>query len=65
MRIKRVVIEAFASYEKLEMNDEFNSGCNLILGKNGCGKSIFLQGKTNFPSNLILAIIFALSDSWR
>ena len=45
MRIKRVVIEAFASYEKLEMKDEFSAGCNLILGKNGCGKSNFLQGK--------------------
>jgi len=45
MRIKRVVIEAFASYEKLEMKDEFSPGCNLILGKNGCGKSNFLQGK--------------------
>ena len=45
MRIKRVVIEAFASYDKIEMKDEFSPGCNLILGKNGCGKSNFLQGK--------------------
>lgn len=53
MRIKRVVIEAFASYEKLEMNDEFNPGCNLILGKNGCGKSNFLQGKQTCSLNFL------------
>ena len=46
MRIKRVTIEAFASYERLEMTDEFSPGCNLILGKNGSGKSNFLQGKS-------------------
>ena len=67
MRIKRVVIEAFASYDKIEMKDEFSPGCNLILGKNGCGKSNFLQGKClkQKMNSSIVAIIFALSDSWR
>lgn len=51
MRIKRVVIDAFASYEKLEMNEEFDQGCNLILGKNGCGKSNLLQGKLHYTSS--------------
>jgi AAA15 family ATPase/GTPase len=42
------------------MNEDFVPGCNLILGKNGCGKSNFLQG---IELNLIfLAIIFVLSD---
>jgi chromosome segregation ATPase len=51
MRIKRVTIDAFASYDRLEMSEEFNPGCNLILGKNGCGKSNFLQGKPNLWQN--------------
>jgi len=45
MRIKRVQIQAFASYQQLEMTEDLSSGCNLILGKNGSGKSNFLQGK--------------------
>ena len=46
MHIKRVAIEAFLSYEQLQMGQgvELSSGCNLILGKNGSGKSNFLQG---------------------
>ena len=47
MHIKRVAIEAFLSYEQLQMGQgvELSPGCNLILGKNGSGKSNFLQGK--------------------
>ena len=47
MHIKSVAIEAFLSYEKLMMssNMQLSPGCNLILGKNGSGKSNFLQGK--------------------
>ena len=48
MHIKRVAIEAFLSYEQLQMGQgvELSPGCNLILGKNGSGKSNFLQGKS-------------------
>lgn len=47
MHIKRVAIEAFLSYQKLEMAGDLtlDPACNLILGKNGSGKSNFLQGK--------------------
>ena len=47
MHIKTVSIEAFLSYERLKMAEgmQLSSGCNLILGKNGTGKSNFLQGK--------------------
>jgi DNA repair exonuclease SbcCD ATPase subunit len=55
MHIKNVAIEAFLTYEKLEMAElKLDKGCNLILGKNGSGKSSFLQ-----------AIIFALSDKFK
>ena len=55
MHIKNVAIEAFLTYEKLEMTDlKLDKGCNLILGKNGSGKSSFLQ-----------AIIFVLSDKFK
>ena len=47
MHIKRVAIDAFLSYQKLEMAGDLtlDPTCNLILGKNGSGKSNFLQGK--------------------
>lgn len=47
MYIKTVAITGFLSYEHLEMgaNLRLDPGCNLILGKNGSGKSNFLQGK--------------------
>ena len=48
MHIKSVAIQGFLSYDKLEMgqNLQLSPGCNLILGKNGSGKSNFLQGKS-------------------
>jgi structural maintenance of chromosome 3 (chondroitin sulfate proteoglycan 6) len=49
MRIKKVQIWAFASYQKLEMTEDLSPGCNLILGKNGSGKSNFLQGNFTIP----------------
>ena len=47
MHIKSVAIEGFLSYEKLQMNGDLqlSQGCNLILGKNGSGKSNLLKGK--------------------
>ena len=47
MYIKTVAITGFLSYEHLEMGANLclDPGCNLILGKNGSGKSNFLQGK--------------------
>ena len=50
MYIKKVVLENFASYEKLQMDQDLSRGVNLILGKNGSGKSNFLQGKSK-PTN--------------
>lgn len=47
------------------MTEDLSSGCNLILGKNGSGKSNFLQGILSFSFLFFLAIIFALSDSFR
>jgi chromosome segregation ATPase len=46
MFIKRVAIQAFTSYDKLQQADDLalDPSCNLILGMNGCGKSNFLQG---------------------
>ena len=47
MHIKSVAIQGFLSYEHLLMSQDLqlSPGCNLILGKNGTGKSNFLQGK--------------------
>ena len=74
MYIKSVAIEAFLSYDHLAMgaNMQLDKGCNLILGKNGSGKSNFLQGKQAlllpFISNqnfTFSAVIFALSDKFK
>lgn len=45
MFIKRVKAQNFISYRELQMQDDLDKGCNLILGYNGSGKSNFLQGK--------------------
>ena len=59
MHIKNVAIEAFLTYEKLEMTDlKLDRGCNLILGKNGSGKSSFLQGKFR-QSSLFYTVYFS------
>ena len=74
MYIKSVAIEAFLSYESLSMgqNMQLSPGCNLILGKNGSGKSNFLQGKLNLCHLIgpnvfghFSAVIFALSDKFK
>ncbi len=44
MHIKRVSIQNFVSYEKLDLPTELSKGVNLFLGANGSGKSNFLQG---------------------
>ena len=51
--LKKVVIKNFLTYPecKLFVEDQLSPSCNLILGKNGSGKSSFLK-----------AIIFVLSD---
>ena len=55
MHIKSVKLESFLSYDSLDMGSvELDQGCNLILGKNGTGKSNFIQG-----------VIFALSDRFK
>ena len=73
MHIKSVAIEAFLSYEQLQMAEgmQLSPGCNLILGKNGTGKSNFLQGKFSslfgVCSSLFdfSAVIYALSDKFK
>ena len=46
MHIKSVAIKSFLSYEKFTMDQmALGKGVNLILGKNGSGKSSFLHGK--------------------
>ncbi len=52
MFIRKVTVDACASYEELKMDEELDKGCNLILGKNGSGKSNFLH-----------AIIFCLGSA--
>jgi structural maintenance of chromosome 3 (chondroitin sulfate proteoglycan 6) len=55
--IKKVSIKNFLTYQEFVMegegNDGLNPGCNIILGKNGSGKSSFLK-----------AIIYVLSDRY-
>ena len=57
MHIKSVAIQGFLSYDKLDMgqNLQLSPGCNLILGKNGSGKSNFLQGKSSNCTSLMAA----------
>ena len=46
MYIKSVTIKSFLSYEKFTMDQmSLGKGVNMVLGKNGSGKSSFLQGK--------------------
>ena len=73
MHIKSVAIEAFLSYEQLQMAEgmQLSPGCNLILGKNGTGKSNFLQGKSSSLFGVcssifdFSAVIYALSDKFK
>lgn len=58
--IKRVAIKDFLTYQDFEMENSgsagglgLSAGCNLVLGKNGSGKSSFLN-----------AIIYVLSDKF-
>lgn len=58
--IKRVAIKDFLTYQDFEMESSgsaanlgLSPGCNLVLGKNGSGKSSFLN-----------AIIYVLSDKF-
>lgn len=43
MRIKRVVISGFKSYKEQVVFDEFAPGVNVIVGRNGSGKSNFFD----------------------
>jgi len=53
--IKRVAIKDFLTYQDFKMESSgdqgLSAGCNLILGKNGSGKSSFLT-----------AVLYVLSD---
>ena len=53
MHIKRVVIRGYKTYRNETIIDDFSPQCNLILGKNGSGKS-----------NLLDAISFVLTDKY-
>ena len=68
MHIKRVAIDAFLSYQKLEMAGDLtlDPTCNLILGKNGSGKSNFLQGKiSNIPRIFYTFVNFIYVKIWQ
>ena len=41
MKVKKIELHNFRSYEKLEM--AFNSGCSIIVGPNATGKSSILE----------------------
>lgn len=53
MHIKSISIEGFKTYKELTLIDDFDKGQNIILGKNGSGKS-----------NIFDAIQFVLSDKY-
>lgn len=52
MRIKRLILHNFKSYRDLVLSS-FNEGCNVIIGKNGQGKS-----------NIHIALLFLFSDQY-
>lgn len=53
MYIKQLIIQGFKTYKDRTVIDEFSSHVNIVLGKNGAGKS-----------NLLDAIQFVLSDKY-
>lgn len=53
MHIKRVVLRGFKTYRTETVIDTLTPACNLILGKNGSGKS-----------NLLDAIQFVLTEKY-
>ena len=54
--IKKVVMNDFLTFKKANFfkDNEFSSGCNILLGKNGSGKS-----------SLLKAIMFVMSDRYN
>lgn len=54
MILKRVVLRGFKTYRDETVIEDFSPGCNLVLGKNGSGKS-----------NLIDAIQFVLTNKYE
>ena len=53
MYIKQVIIEGFRSYREQTVIEPFSPNHNVIVGRNGCGKSNFFK-----------AIQFVLSDEY-
>jgi structural maintenance of chromosome 3 (chondroitin sulfate proteoglycan 6) len=53
MHIKQIKIEGFKTYKEETIFDDFHAGYNIVLGKNGSGKS-----------NLFDAVQFVLSDKF-
>ncbi|KAI5781210.1 RecF/RecN/SMC [Geopyxis carbonaria] len=53
MHIKQIIIQGFKSYKKQTIIDPFSPKCNVIVGRNGSGKS-----------NFFAAIRFVLSDAY-
>jgi len=44
MHIKKVIIEGFKSYRSQSEFDPFNPRINVVVGRNGAGKSNFFEG---------------------
>ena len=61
MYIKSVTIKSFLSYEKFTMDQiSLGKGVNMVLGKNGSGKSSFLQGKfVSHISEIFMQLLFS------
>lgn len=53
MHIKQIIIQGFKSYKDQVVIDPFSSKCNLVVGRNGAGKSNFFS-----------AIRFVLHDAY-
>jgi predicted ATPase len=51
MHIKSIQIQGFKSYADQTLADEFNSKCNVVVGRNGSGKSNFFFGKPPYIEN--------------
>jgi structural maintenance of chromosome 3 (chondroitin sulfate proteoglycan 6) len=54
MFLKRIILRGFKTYRDETVIEDFSEGCNLVLGKNGSGKS-----------NLIDAIQFVLTNKYE
>ncbi|KAG8878903.1 Structural maintenance of chromosomes protein 3 [Tulasnella sp. 332] len=72
MHIKTLTIQGFKSYRDQTAIEPFSPGHNVVVGRNGSGKSNFFAGKHQLPEvaclaqrlNRLKAIRFVLSDAY-